>query len=347
MDCNRIVRRIRVIAHLSIACGAMVSGSHAAAESAPTHREQRPGYEYYSVGDVSRPTPGQVRPGLALLGGGDWPIESFRWFVEHAGGGHIVVLRARGSTELQDEIYRDVGGMASVETLVIHDEDAATDPEIVRIIAHADGVFIGGGDQSNYVRLWKNTPIVRALDAHVAAGKPIGGTSAGLAVLGRYVYACLDTISMTSREALEDPTGSGVTLVHDFLHIPRMEHVITDTHFMIRDRLGRLVAFVGRLEQERGDPLVRGLGIDEDVAMIVEADGKARVLNRGKGSAWLVRPSRPPATIVAGRPLTFEQVEVTEIGPQSVFTLGNDAVEHPVSRQTIDVRDGAFAVVRP
>ena len=49
---------------------------------------------------------------------------------------------------------------------------------------NADGIFIAGGDQSNYVRFWKGTPVAEALDPHVRAGKPIGGTSAGLAMLG-------------------------------------------------------------------------------------------------------------------------------------------------------------------
>ncbi len=43
-------------------------------------------------------------------------------------------------------------------------------------------MFIAGGDQANYVRGWKGTPVEDAINANVAAGKPIGGTSAGLAV---------------------------------------------------------------------------------------------------------------------------------------------------------------------
>ena len=52
-------------------------------------------------------------------------------------------------------------------------------------------VFISGGDQANYIRGWKGTPLENAINADIAAGKPIGGTSAGLAVQGQFVYGAL------------------------------------------------------------------------------------------------------------------------------------------------------------
>ena len=55
---------------------------------------------------------------------------------------------------------------------------------MAKIIRQAEVVFIAGGDQGNYLRGWKGTPVQDAINANIAAGKPIGGTSAGLAVLG-------------------------------------------------------------------------------------------------------------------------------------------------------------------
>ena len=302
-----------------------------------------PGYEYYAVGDVTAPTPGTVGPGLALLGGGDWPLEAMHWFVHQAGGGHIVVLRARGGRELQTEIFNEVGGVASVETLVIHDEDAARDPKLLAIVARADGVFIGGGDQSNYIRLWKDTPLSHLIDAKAAAGRPVGGTSAGLAVLGGYAYGCLDSISLTSKDALANPTGAGVTLVRDFLHLPYLKHVITDSHFAIRDRLGRLVTFVGRLAQEENDASITGLGIDEGTALIIDGDGIGRFYTTGAGYAWLVRPARKPAVIVAGQPLSYRRFTVVGIDPRSTIDLKTYAVTDPAFRRPVAVRHGVLA----
>ncbi|MDI1364194.1 MAG: cyanophycinase [bacterium] len=299
-----------------------------------------PGYEYYVIGDVAAPTPGKTGPLLALMGGGDWPLEAFRQFVKQSGGGHIVVRRARGARELQDEIYNDVGGVASVETLVIHDEDAGEDPKLLAIIAHADGIFFGGGDQSNYVRAWKSTALNKALDAHVKAGKPIGGTSAGLAVLGGYVYGCLDSISLTSPDALKSPTGPSVTLVRDFLHLPYLSKVITDSHFDKRDRQGRLIAFVGRLTQEENDPTITGLGIDEGTAMLIDGQGVGRFY--GDGHAWLVRPMKKPAVIVAGQPLTYPAFPIVGIGPDSTLDFKTFQVTKPAFALTAQVKNGVL-----
>jgi beta-aspartyl-peptidase (threonine type) len=303
-----------------------------------------PGYEYYATGDVGSATPGPVTGGFALMGGGNWPLDAFRWFVGRAGGGHLVVLRARGGGDLADEIFRDVGGLMSIETLVIHGIDAAEDPTLLAVLAHADGIFVGGGDQSNYVRLWKGTAINRLLDAHVAAGRPIGGTSAGLAILGGYVYGCLDSISLVSADALANPTGPSVTLVRDFLHLPYLSHVITDTHFAARDRLGRLVVFVSRLAQEERDPSIVGLGIDQDAALTVDTSGIGRFYGPSNTYAWLVRPRHLPATIVAGRPLSTGRFEIVGIGAGSTLDFRDLVVAAPAFRTDGEVRHGTLVL---
>jgi cyanophycinase len=326
----------------AMAAALMVPALASAADAPPPPGPDAvgPGYEYYAIGDVKAPTPGKTGPLLALMGGGDWPLEAFRQFVKQSGGGHIVVLRARGGRELQDEIYKDVGGVASVETLVIHNEDAGEEPKLLAIIAHADGIFFGGGDQSNYVRAWKGTALNKALDAHVKAGKPIGGTSAGLAVLGGYVYGCLDSISLTSPETLKNPTGPSVTLVRDFLHLPYLSKVITDTHFDKRDRQGRLVAFVGRLAQEENDAAITGLGVDEDTAMLIDGDGVGRFY--GPGHAWLIRPMAKPTTIIAGQPLNYAAFPIVGIGPDSTLDFKTFQVTKPAFSLTARVQDGVL-----
>ena len=55
------------------------------------------------------------------------------------------------------------------------------------------------------------------------AGKPIGGTSAGLAILGQWGYGALDGGSITSNDALRDPAGPAVTLVDTSGAFPGIE----------------------------------------------------------------------------------------------------------------------------
>jgi cyanophycinase len=305
----------------------------------PALASARPGdgYDYYQIGDLAAKRSGPTAPALMLVGGGEWDYSAFRWFADRAGHGHIVVLRASGEGQAGEEIYNKVGGVASVQTLVFHSRAASTDPHVLALLAKADGIFIAGGDQANYVRYWKDTPVARALDAHVRAGRPIGGTSAGLAILGGTAYGAMDGGSIESPAALADPGGPAVTLVTGFLHLPRMAHIVTDTHFAKRDRLGRLVAFVAKARLH--DPRAVGLGVDEGAALCVEADGRAKLHTPPGGHAWLVQPAAA-ARIRQGKPLDWERVRITGIGPEGAIDLNSMRVTRPAFTGTARVSAG-------
>jgi beta-aspartyl-peptidase (threonine type) len=316
-----------------------VAGSACAGDTTVLHV----GYEYYHVGDLKADRPAPIEPALLLVGGGQWPRDGVLWWVARAGHGHVVILRASGADEMQHELYAEIGGVASVQTLVFHDRTAASDPQVLDILRHADAIFIAGGDQANYVRFWKGTPMNQLLDQHVAAGKPIGGTSAGLAILGGYAYGALDGGSITSADALHDPLGSGVTLVDGFLHLPNMQDVITDTHFNPRHRLGRLIAFVANLPHA-GHLDVVGLGVDQGSALGVDGQGIGRLFTVDHGYAWLVQPPAGPAHVEAGQPLDYRGVRVTGIGPRSRLDLRKLTVQHAAFEANADVRDGKLSL---
>lgn len=300
----------------------------------------------FFIGDRALPTPAAVTPGLLLMGGGDRNADSLRWFVAKAGHGHLVVLRASYTTEIADEFYRDIGGVASVETFVFKSRRASSDPALLASLARADGIFIAGGDQSNYVRFWRGTPVAAALDAHVRAGKPLGGTSAGLAMLGEYLYGAMDGGSIRSPEALADPLGAAVTIEGDFLHLERLHGVVTDSHFRERERLGRLFAFIAKAEHMAGEPrrALLGLGIDESAALAVETDGSSRVYATDpEGAAWVVRGGFA-RSLAPGQPLDAERIDVTGVGAGSVLHLPEGRVDAPVSERVYRVTRG---VVQP
>jgi cyanophycinase len=135
----------------------------------------------------------------------------------------------------------------SVATLIIPNREATQDSSVAEIIRTAEVIFISGGDQANYVRGWKGTPVEAAI--HIASGKPIGGTSAGLAVHGEFVYGTLgdkpDDQDLASSDVLPNPYFGRVTLVRDFLKIPHLETSLTDSHFAKRDRMGRTLGVSG------------------------------------------------------------------------------------------------------
>ncbi len=325
----------------------------AGAQTRSTHS----GYQYFSVGNIAAPTTAKTSPGLLLMGGGREIKAAFRWFAAQAGHGHIVIVRASGGAALQKWIYHDVGGVASVQTLVFHSRAPASDPHVLAIVQHADGIFIAGGDQSNYVRFWKGTPLNKALNAHVRAGKPIGGTSAGLAILGQWGYGAMDGGSIASPEALQHPDGPAVTLVDHFVSLPLLKGTITDTHFVQRKRLGRLLAFVARLAKDRHTAAITGLAVDQDSALLVNADGEARLLSwHPDGHAWVVVPQKLrevehaggaaalgrylQGRVAPGKPLNLPGYIVTGIGTSSRLQLPTYKITDPAFRVRIDVVHG-------
>lgn len=326
--------------------------------SAAGHPKQS-GYEYFEAGNLTAPTPDKTHAGLMLMGGGTEVDPAFKWFVAQAGHGHVVILGASGKDELQQYIYRDLGGVASVQTLTFHSREAASDPRVLAIVRHADGIFIRGGDQAKYVRFWKGTPLNEALNAHVRAGRPIGGTSAGLAILGRYSYGALDGGSITSPQAMEDPMGPAVTLVNDFLELPPLyaAHIITDSHFDTRDRIGRLLAFIAHLAKTQHTASIAGLGIDENTALCVGADGAAHFFSgHPGGQAFLVvqrtlqdveahggreaLDSYLQARVAVGEPLNLDGFDVTVIGTDSTVRFPGLRVNHPEAREVMGVSEG-------
>ncbi|MGH9499070.1 MAG: cyanophycinase [Terriglobales bacterium] len=283
---------------------------------------QAASYQYIRVGSKEdiRTKPAA---GVAMMGGGDDLDEAFRWLCNKGRGGDFLILRATGD----DDYNSYVNGLCklnSVATLIIPSREAAQDPAVAAIIRKAEVVFIAGGDQANYIRGWKGTPVEDAINANLAARKPIGGTSAGLAVQGEFVFGALgdapDDEDLASTDVLPNPYFRRVILLRDFLKIPHLENLLTDSHFAQRDRMGRTLGFLARLMQDGWSQAPREAAIDEKSAVLVEADGKARVVGSGRG-AYFLRPTRPPQTCKPGLPLTFQDIAVYRVPSGGHFDL--------------------------
>lgn len=281
-------------------------------------------YQYIRIGNTSD-SQARPAPGTALMGGGRDLNEAFRWLCDKGNGGDFLILRASGG-DAYNAYLNGLCKLNSVATLIISDKQAAQDPTVVEMIRRASVVFIAGGDQANYIRLWKGTPVQDAINANIAAGKPIGGTSAGLAVMGEFVYGALRDAphdkDLASADVLPNPYFERVTLVRGFLQIPHLENLLTDSHFVTRNRMGRSLGFLARILQEGWSKSPQALAIDERTAVLVEPDGKATVTGNGKG-AYFLRPTLPPETCRVGEPLTFRHISVYRVPAGGRFDLAS------------------------
>lgn len=279
-------------------------------------------YQYFRSGNKAD-VQSKTVPGFALMGGGEDLDEAFRWLCGKAQGGDFLVLRARGDDDYNPYVA-GICNLNSVATLIIPDKAAANDPEVTEIIRNAEAIFIAGGDQARYVNFWRGTPVQEALNAHIASGKPIGGTSAGLAILGEFAYSAQndapDDEDLSSREALSDPYYNRVAVRRDFLKIPVLKSTISDTHFAKRDRMGRTLVFLARIMQDGWSRQPRTIAVDEKSAVLLGADGKASVVGSGI-AAYFIRPTEPPAVCRPNTPLTFRNISVYRAPPGSHFDL--------------------------
>jgi len=285
-----------------------------------------------------------------MMGGGSDLDEAFRWLCTKSGGGDFLVLRAAGDDDYNPYI-NGLCQLNSVATVIIPNRASAQNPKVSAIIRNAQGIFIAGGDQARYVNFWKGTPVQDAINADIAEGKPIGGTSAGLAVLGEFVYGALrdkqSDNDLTSAEVLHDPFFYRVTLVRDFLHMELLKNTLTDSHFVTRDRLGRSLGFLARIVEDGWSAHPREIAIDEKSAVLVDADGLAKIVGPGKG-AYFLKVTRAPEVCAPGKPLTIRGIQAYHAGPGAVFNLkswsGNDGKSYTLSVVNGQVRSSLSSI---
>jgi cyanophycinase len=300
----------------SLATVAQVRLSPTAGVAAPASAK----WKYFRTGN-SADSVVKPRPGLALMGGGSQQDAAFHFLCERTDGGDFLILRADTEEAYAKQVNEEIKALCplnSVATIVFAGREDSDDPKLITIVEHAQTIFFAGGDQSNYVRFWQDTPVQDALNRHIAAGKPLGGSSAGLAILGEFSFSSMiDTIH--SPEALANPYGNKVTLSRDFLHIPQFAGIITETHFVKRDRMGRLVVFLARILEDGWTKSVRAIAVEENAAVLLESDGSAKVV--GNGPAYFLEASHAPELCRAKTPLRISEISVHRIPAGGTFDL--------------------------
>jgi cyanophycinase len=303
-------------------------------------------YDYYLTGNAADAV-AATRFGLGLMGGGTDVDALFTWMGEHAPGGDFVVIRASGADGYNQYVY-DLAPFDSVETLVLKNRAASFEPFVLQTIRNAEALFIAGGDQSDYVNNWKGTPVEDAIHELAARGVPIGGTSAGTAILGEFVYSA-QRKSVTSSEALADPYSANITLDSDFLLLPYMQGIITDQHLIERDRLGRTLTFMARIVADGYAAESKAIAIDRETAVLVEgATGKATVVaNAGHATpyAYFIRGGVPQA-VIPKTPLTYTNLAVQRAEPGSTFDVPAWTGKKVVS-YTLNVVGGVITSTQP
>lgn len=274
------------------------------------------GYTNWITGDATDFVAESAQFGLVLAGGGTDNDQAMTWMLERAGGGDVVVLRATGADGYNSYFYSELGvGVNSVETIRFDDASAAYHPYVIQRLEEAEVLFIAGGDQYDYFTYWKDTPVEDAINALINEKKiAVGGTSAGMAILGGAYYAPSNS-SLESVEALADPFHPNINVLGtgDFINVPFLSNLVTDTHYDQRDRHGRHFTMMARLTNDQLGHF-NGIACNEFVAVCIDSNRVARVFGEYpdyEDFAYFLKSNCQddfkPELIEPGQPLTWDR----------------------------------------
>lgn len=203
---------------------------------------------------------GPASGALVIVGGAMRDPAIVTRFIDLAGGpdAPIVVIPTAGDAATYDEywsglrIFRD-NGARNLTVLHTRDPKVADTEAFVAPLIRARGVFFTGGRQWRLADAYLKTRTQKALEALLARGGVIGGSSAGATILGSYLVR-------------GDTKGNELMIGDHVEGMAFLENSAIDQHVLRRNRQFDLIEVMQKY------PDILGIGIDEDTAIVVEGD---------------------------------------------------------------------------
>ncbi len=267
---------------------------------------------------------------VLMVGGGrenysSWSDDPYRWFVQQADSGIIINIDVDAASDWYPSYFESFGADTGSQNIQIATRTAANDSMVYKKLVAASGIFMEGGDQWDYVYTWRGTLVEQAIHEVFARGGAIGGTSAGLAVLGGVVFDASKG-SAYPEETAYDPYNNRISLTDDFLEI--LPDVLTDSHFHSRGRIGRLVPMLARRITDNGENDLIGIGVADKTALCVDPDRVATAYGQGSVTI-LFRDANSVIRCEAGQPITFTDIHFDQLIDGAVYDLKKRQLVHP------------------
>jgi cyanophycinase len=141
-------------------------------------------------------------------------------------------------------------------------------PQWIDQLAHADLIYISGGNQSRFMDVALGTAIQEAIQNAYHRGATVAGTSAGAAVMSQLMITGDERKHSDNSGSFRTIESNNIILTEG---IGLIKNAIIDQHFIYRKRLNRLISVA--IEH----PEITAIGIDESTAIIVDQN-QARVV---------------------------------------------------------------------
>jgi cyanophycinase len=159
------------------------------------------------------------------------------------------------------------------------DSKTVNDKKWLDSLLGAKLIFITGGDQNRFMKVVLNTPVYTAIHEAYRKGATIAGTSAGAAVMSRYMITGQQLRDTVYKETFDKLLDKNVAFEEG---LGLLTSVIIDQHFVKRSRYNRLFSALAAY------PTYDCIGIDEGTAIVV-SNKKIRVV----GESQVLRISDP------------------------------------------------------
>lgn len=251
---------------------------------------------------------------LYIIGGGNRTDEMMNELVDLSGvreNGYIYVLPMASSDPDSAIIWaREDFLAAGVSKVPGYNFRLGETPPKQQLdsLRNASLIYISGGDQSRFMSVVLNTPLMDAIHEAYKNGSVIAGTSAGAAVMSKKMIT-------GNQKKHPEPDAGFVTIEADNIEITEglglLKDVIIDQHFIKRQRLNRLIA--ASIE----NPEELCIGIDESTAIIVK---RKNIRVTGAGQVILIR-NRSAARTVKNGMLGTNKLQISVYLPGQSFNL--------------------------
>jgi cyanophycinase len=279
----------------------------------------------------AEPAPGP----LMIIGGAEDKLRRrtiLKDFVTASGGpdARIVVIPTASSlgdevVEVYDALFRKLGA-GEVTACRPESREEAHDPDLVKVIDEAGGVFMTGGNQLKLSAVICGTPVGEAVVRAHLRGAVVGGTSAGASIQSSHMVA-FGTGGTTPKQRMTQ-LAAGLGL---------LSTTVIDQHFEQRNRYGRLLMIIAQ------SPQLLGIGVDEDTCATVTLEDGHEVLRvSGRGVVTILDPAQLVTNAYEAKrstPLLASGVVLHVLPAGAAYDLTDRALIRPVSE--VSAKDAA------
>ena len=205
---------------------------------------------------------------LFIIGGGDKSPGLIQELIKTAdmkAKDYVVVLpMSSGFPERSFEAIQEELSVATRNHITCFNFDASkvNDRKWLDTLTGARLIYITGGDQNRFMKVVLNTPVYKAIHQAYQNGATVAGTSAGAAVMSKYMITGAQLLGDTVYKATFDQLRFGNVEFQEGLGL--LDSVIIDQHFVKRSRYNRLISALA------AHPGFDCIGIDEGTAIIVK-----------------------------------------------------------------------------